>query len=170
MVNYQLGKIYKIVDNTNGKIYIGSTCVPYLSTRLAGHTTHYNQFKKGLRTNLTSFQIIENGDYDIVLLENHPCDDKNELHSRERFYVDSLECVNKQKPTQTHQQYCDANRDMINTKQRISYQENIEVRRANMRQDYQDKKETRKAKQREYYHNKRKGELNEYLNQPIISI
>ena len=44
---------------TNGKIYIGSTCVPYLSTRLAGHTTHYNQFKKGLRTNLTSFQIIE---------------------------------------------------------------------------------------------------------------
>ena len=35
MVNYQLGKIYKIVDNTNGNIYIGSTCEPTLARRLA---------------------------------------------------------------------------------------------------------------------------------------
>ena len=37
MVNYQLGKIYKLVDNTNGNIYIGSTCKPYLSSRLVQH-------------------------------------------------------------------------------------------------------------------------------------
>ena len=45
MVNYQLGKIYKLVDNTNGNIYIGSTCLPYLSSRLAGHTTANNYLR-----------------------------------------------------------------------------------------------------------------------------
>ena len=34
VVNYQLGKIYKIVDNTNGNIYIGSTCETTLARRL----------------------------------------------------------------------------------------------------------------------------------------
>ena len=67
MVNYQLGKIYKIVDNTNGNIYIGSTCKPYLSSRLAGHKADYNNYLLGLRQHITSFEILKNGDYNIVL-------------------------------------------------------------------------------------------------------
>jgi hypothetical protein len=44
-INYQLGKVYKIVDNTNGQCYVGSTCEPILARRLASH------------------------DYDIILIE-----------------------------------------------------------------------------------------------------
>jgi predicted GIY-YIG superfamily endonuclease len=36
MPNYQDGKIYKIVDNTNGDIYIGSSTIR-LSARLQNH-------------------------------------------------------------------------------------------------------------------------------------
>ena len=57
MVNYQLGKVYKIVDNTNGNIYIGSTCEPYLSNRLGGHRTCYQRYLKGLYGFVTSFEI-----------------------------------------------------------------------------------------------------------------
>ena len=35
MPDYNKGKIYKIVDNTNNNIYIGSTCEPTLAHRLA---------------------------------------------------------------------------------------------------------------------------------------
>ena len=41
MVNYQQGKIYKIVDKTNNNIYIGSTAEKYLSKRLQKHIAHY---------------------------------------------------------------------------------------------------------------------------------
>jgi hypothetical protein len=37
MVNYELAKIYKIVCNKTGMVYIGSTCQRLLSQRLSGH-------------------------------------------------------------------------------------------------------------------------------------
>jgi hypothetical protein len=45
MPNYQLGKIYKIVDNTNNNIYVGSTCEPTLARRLSGHTRNFKNWK-----------------------------------------------------------------------------------------------------------------------------
>lgn len=86
MVNYQNGKIYKIVDNTNGNIYIGSTCEKYLSRRLQGHRDQ----KK-----CVSSCIINNNDYHIELIENWKCNSKDELHKREQYWMDKLECVNK---------------------------------------------------------------------------
>ena len=101
MVNYQLGKIYKIVDNTNGNIYIGSTCEPILSRRLAQHKATYNQYLKGNYPFVTSFDILKNDNYEIVLLELYPCNSKDELHSKERFYIENNECINKYIPTRT---------------------------------------------------------------------
>ncbi len=47
MPDYSKGKIYKIVCNTTGLVYIGSTCEPTLARRLAGHRGAYNAFLKG---------------------------------------------------------------------------------------------------------------------------
>ena len=52
MPNYQLGKIYKIVDNTNNNIYVGSTCEPTLARRLSSHVRDYHVWKNGKRTNV----------------------------------------------------------------------------------------------------------------------
>ena len=111
MDRYQNGKIYKIIDNTNGNIYIGSTCVPTLALRLAKHRTHYKQYLNGNSVFYTSFKILENGDYSIVLLEQCPCNTKDQLLARERYYIESNECVNKKIPTRTHKEWVEKNRE-----------------------------------------------------------
>jgi hypothetical protein len=101
MVNYSNSKVYKIVDNTNNNIYIGST-TQELSKRLATHRAVYRRNINGKsRNTLTSFKILKNDDYQIILLENVVCNNKNHLLQRERHYIDRLDCVNKQKPLRT---------------------------------------------------------------------
>jgi hypothetical protein len=97
MPNYQLGKIYKIECNATGLIYVGSTCEPTLARRLAGHVNTYNHYLKGKFRNSTSFEIIKNNDYDIILLEAYPCNSKDELHARESYWTQNTVCVNKVK-------------------------------------------------------------------------
>lgn len=105
MVNYQNAKVYKIIDNTNGNIYVGSTCEPTLARRLTGHVGTYKQYLNGkCRNFMTSYNIIKNGDYDIVLLEDCPCENKDQLRTRERHYIESLDCVNKYIPSRSRQE------------------------------------------------------------------
>jgi len=113
MVKYENGKIYKLVDNTNGNIYIGSTAEPLLARRLAKHKNNYKTYLHKKYHFLTSFIIMENQDYDIVLIENFPCSSKDELHARERFFIESLDCVNKQRPGRTHKEHYLDNRERI---------------------------------------------------------
>jgi len=88
MPDYKNGKIYKIVCNTTGKIYIGSTTV-LLCRRLAGHVNAYNKSKYS-----SSKEILDGGNYSIVLIENVVCETKEQLLKRERYYIESIECVN----------------------------------------------------------------------------
>ncbi|RZJ99361.1 MAG: hypothetical protein EOO43_26640 [Flavobacterium sp.] len=66
MVNYADGKIYKIIDNTNGNIYIGSTAEPTLARRLAKHKSDYKRYLEGKSRYVTSsFGILDNEDYSL---------------------------------------------------------------------------------------------------------
>jgi hypothetical protein len=98
MPNYNNGRIYKIVCNTTGKVYIGST-TRNLCKRLA---THVSGLKRWVNNNsnayVSSYDVLSNSNYSIVLLENFPCSTSEELHARERYYVDTIDCVNKNKP------------------------------------------------------------------------
>jgi len=100
MVNYNDGKIYKIVDNTNGNIYIGSTAEKRLCRRLQKHLSYYKGYLKGItKTKISSFNILSNGDYKIYLLETYPCNNKDELHMREQHWIDRLDCINVNRST-----------------------------------------------------------------------
>lgn len=90
MVNYSLGKVYKIVCNVTGECYVGSTCQKSLALRLATHKSSTNKSY--------SKRIIERGNYDIVLLEDVCCQNKDQLHARERYWIDNTICINKGKP------------------------------------------------------------------------
>lgn len=129
MPNYENSKIYKIVSNGDSKCYIGSTTLKTLAKRLAVHKC---QFKKGIK--ITSGRIIATGDYNIVLIEKYPCNSKDELHARERYWIDHIECVNKGKPlteeerTDYYKKYCrfnysnnEAYRDKIRTRNLSHY-------------------------------------------------
>jgi hypothetical protein len=112
MVNYANGKIYKLVSFQTDKVYIGSTCEK-LSARKARHISKYKSFLSGRDNYITSFELIKLGDIDIVLLEEFPCENKEQLHKRERYYIDSNNCVNKVLPTRTYKEYCDENKDKL---------------------------------------------------------
>jgi hypothetical protein len=97
-INYKLGKIYKIVDNTTGNIYIGSTCEKNLSRRLMIHLSAYKRYSVGKMNYITSFEVLKNEDFKIQLLEFYPCNSKVELLNRERYFQNTLICVNKCRP------------------------------------------------------------------------
>ena len=149
MVNYQNGKIYRLDCLTTGKVYIGSTTKETLAMRL---TEHVSQFKKWIegKTVITSFQIIENGNYKISLIELYPCDSKDELTARESYYIRTMECVNKVIPDRTKEeynsQYYEKNKDKL-LKQMKQYEETHKEKLEEYRKLYN---ETHKDKITEY--------------------
>ena len=102
MTDYQKGKIYRIICNTTGLVYYGSTCEPTLARRLAGHLRSYKCWKNSGKGNqITSFKVLENKNYEIVLVELAPSNNKMELHQRERYHIENNECVNTNTPLRT---------------------------------------------------------------------
>jgi len=152
MVNYELGKIYKIVDNSNGNIYIGSTCEPTLARRLSKHVSNYKSYLEGLQRFTTSFQIIANNDYNIVLIELYSCSSKDELHARERYYIETIKkCVNKIIPTRTVQEYREINKEQRYLYRKQYYAKNKETDLLNKKAHYLENRETILEKTHEYY-------------------
>jgi hypothetical protein len=85
MPDYSKGKIYKLECYTTGLIYIGST-TQSLIQRLQGHKKDYKYYLNEKCNYTTSFKILENDNYNIVLLEECPCDNKEQLHAKEAEY------------------------------------------------------------------------------------
>jgi hypothetical protein len=92
------GKIYKIIDNTNNNIYVGSTCEPTLLKRLNKHKSDYKRYISNGSRYTTSYDILKNNDYNIELLEEVEFNNKYELHVRERHWITNIDCINKYKP------------------------------------------------------------------------
>ncbi len=114
MVKYDNSKIYKIecinAVEGDGNIYIGSTTKKYLSQRMVCHRKDYVQWKNGnIKVGkINSFILFDNFGVDhcrIILLETFPCQSKDELTSREAFYIRSMPNVNKMIPHRTRAQY-----------------------------------------------------------------
>ena len=125
-------KIYRIVDNTNDNIYIGQTKQKYLCQRLAEHKSHKN---------CSSREILKNGDYRMELIEE--TDDP----TRERYWVENTECINRIIPGRTRKEHYENNRDIILNKKKEYYENN-------------------KDKTKEYYENNKdkKKQYKKYIN------
>ena len=153
--NYRNGKIYRIVCNVTGLIYVGSTCQT-LSQRLTKHRGYYKELLANPEKKVsTSVKVISGGDYDIVLLEKCPCDSKEELHKRERHYIESIECVNKIIPGRSikeyRKMYQKENKEAIAEYTKVYQKENKETI-AEYKKVYCEKnKETIAEKKKVYY-------------------
>jgi hypothetical protein len=118
MPNYQNGKIYAIRSHLSDKIYVGSTCNS-LTKRFSQHKNSFSICK--------SRELIELGDAYIELIENYPCNDRNELNKREGHHIRNNNCVNKFISGLTRQEsgkdakYREKNREVINEKRRLYY-------------------------------------------------
>ena len=159
VVNYANGKIYRIVCNISGKQYIGST-TQSLSMRLAGHKKDYNYFLKGNKNWITSFEIIKNNDYSIILIENVNCNCKEELFKRERFYIESMSCVNRHVPTRTFAEYYEANKEHIQEWNK-QYREANKQEISEQRKDYYEANKDKILELRKDYYEENKQEISE---------
>jgi hypothetical protein len=122
MPDYYNGKIYKIVCDLTGSIYVGSTCNE-LHTRLCAHVSAANRINFELKNNIanprrsiiTSREIINNDCYRIELLEYFPCYRKRQLLDREAHYIRrfrtlNMPVVNKNIPGRSLREYCEDNK------------------------------------------------------------
>ena len=137
MPDYSNGKVYKIVCNETGLIYVGSTCEPTLARRLAKHVGNYKNWKeeKHYKAYTTSFKILENKNYDIVLLENCSCDSKDQLYARERHYIETLNCVNKIIVGRTQKEYGEIYRDKNKEKRKKQYKDYYEQNKDKLKEN-----------------------------------
>ena len=163
MDRYKNGKIYKIIDNTNGNIYIGSTCEPTLARRLARHRGQYKQYLKSGGKYITLFQILENNDCDIILLEDFPCETKDQLLSRERYYIENNECVNKVIPPKEYREqnkayskkWKEQNQDKIKIYNEKYQKQNHDKLKNQQKEYYKQNQDIIKEKKKDYYERNR---------------
>ena len=139
MNKYSLGKIYKIVDNTNNNVYIGST-IQTLPQRLGTH-----RHRKTCKSRL----IINNGDYNIILIENYPCESKEQLELRERYFIKNNECINKIIPGRSRKEYNEDNKEYI-SKQKKEYREKNKEYVLKYEKNYRENNKEKIKEKREY--------------------
>ena len=123
-MDYQNGKIYRIVCEETGRQYIGSTCST-LVKRLSNHKR---------KKECSSKDFINPK---IFLIEDYSCDRKDQLLMRERFHIENTECVNLYRPIIYEEerqqenkvyfkQYHIDNREQISINKRLYYEKNRE--------------------------------------------
>jgi hypothetical protein len=143
MPNYQLGKIYQIVCLTTGQKYISSTKQKTLAERLAGHVRDLKKWKNGKYHFVSSFTILEQGNYQIELIEAYPCNSKDGLNAREGYYIRTLDCVNKR----------------IEGRTKKEYHETFRVELAEKKKEWYETHKTEIAEYKKEYYQQNKTEL-----------
>jgi len=148
MPDYSKGKIYTIRTYQCDDIYIGST-TQRLCERIREHRNNYKYWlEDNNKKYMYSYEILKYDDYYIELLEDYPCENKQQLKKKEGEYQREMKCVNKRIECRTKKEY---------------YIDNKEQIKEYHKQYYNDNKE--KAKQ---YHNDNKEKILEYQKQHYI--
>ena len=94
-IDYQLGKIYTLVNDLNDIVYVGSTAQKNLSTRKCGHA---RDARDVTRTSpiYTAMRTIGSDHFTIVLHHAYPCNSKDELVAEEYRTIDLIVASGKQ--------------------------------------------------------------------------
>jgi len=121
MPDYSKGKIYKLWSPSKNLVYYGST-TQTLSQRLTDHKKKHND--------CCSYLIMECEDYKIELLEEYPCNNKEQLEKKEAEYQKNNECIN------------------------------LKIARRNQKEYYQDNKEKRLQQNKEWAKNNKEHKKN----------
>ena len=160
MVNYENGKIYRIYCNITKKCYIGSTTTT-LSRRLSTHRGCYKKFLNGgLYHYMSSFEVLKNNDYVIILIENYECKSKEELFQRERYYIENTECVNINIPNRSSKEWIQNNKQWIQEYNKNYYVENLKNLLEKSNEYYENHKDQIK-KTKKIYNENNKEKLKE---------
>ena len=168
MVKYENGKIYKLVNNVDDKIYVGSTCTT-LVKRKYGHIYEI----KINRNNCPVYVHLRTVGYEnveIILIEKYPCVDKMELHKRERYWIDYLNPeLNFVIPTRTYKEWRKDNAEIIKEKKKKYRKDNAEIIKEKNKKYYERNKEFINEHRKDYYE-LNKDEINRKRREYYMSL
>ena len=155
MPDFSKSQIYKIVDVGFNLCYIGST-VEKLYVRMVRHRSHYKSYLKGQHNYVSLFKIFDKYGVDnckIYLVENYPCQSKEELTAREGEHQKNIACVNKRMEGRTNKQWQQDNRETICMKHKQYYQDNKSDLQKKNKEYYEYNKEDISSKRKEHRKN-----------------
>ncbi len=137
-MDYNNGKIYCIRNSVNDEIYVGST-TQRLSKRMFLHkkdmkTKGGNLYKEMNRIGVENFYI--------ELIENHPCNSKEELGKKEGEYIRQMGTLNEKVAGRAKEEF---------KRENLSYVKEQDVERAKKYRENNREKERERA--RLYYEN-----------------
>ena len=165
MVNYNLGKIYKIeaLNGEEGDVYIGSTVQPNLGRRMAKHRDCYKMWKKQKTGKTMSYILFDKYGVEnckIILLELVNANSNDELKAREAYYIKTLSCINKQVPLRNRNEWYEDNKEILAEKRKVYKEVNKEVIATKRAYKYQEHKEIMLEKNKKYYEANKESILN----------
>jgi hypothetical protein len=167
MVNYGEGLIYKICckDASITDEYIGSTTNK--NRRKQQHKSVCNN-ENDKSYNLRVYQFIRNNggfdNFDLIVIEEFNCENKNQLKRRERYWIEERKpTLNKQIPTRTKQEYHEQNKERIIEHQKQHYEENKEQILEYQKQHYEENKEQISEYKKQHYE-QNKEQINQKIN------
>ena len=94
---------------------------------MARHRKDYKSFKRGQKGHTRSFDIFNEYGIDtckIEWIEDYPCNTKKELEAREGFYIQNLECANRNVMGRTPKEYREQNIDSVKAYKQQWYENN----------------------------------------------
>lgn len=141
MPDYSKGKIYKICNTIDDKLYVGSTCMD-LDRRFYYHKAQMNKHPNSLLYQHMNTLGIYN--FNIELVEEIACTNSMELLQREGSYVRCMGSLNKNIPGRTkveyRKEYYQKHRDKYIEKQRLYDRMHMDRIKERMREYYRSKK------------------------------
>lgn len=147
---YQRAKIYELVDKRNmERFYIGSTCGT-LSNRFSKH--RYDCKGNPDREVYKKMNEIGVDNVDIVLIEEYPCESKEQLHQREGYWIrlDFESVTNNQIAGRTNKDYRKEKAVIIKIKKKEHYENNKDKILEKQKDYYNENKEVILEKQKTY--------------------
>ena len=142
--DFRKGKIYKIINDYNDDVYIGSTC-DILTKRFSCHKSSINR-----KCHLPFYKLILEIGFDrfrIELIEDYPCEDIYQLRQREGFYIRQLGTLNKLVAGRTRKEYNEEHKEQ----RKEHYENNKDIILEKQKEYRENNREVILEKQKEYY-------------------
>ena len=156
MPNYQNGKIYKVLNHIDCEVYVGSTCGS-LALRLSRHRSMAKCGGKGLV--YQHMRQLGQQNFFIELVEDCPCDNKEQLFKREGECIRELGTLNKNIAGRAcgNCTYYEANKEAYKERCKAYYEKNKERVHLQQKLYYHSNKDNARA-----YREKNRERIREY--------
>ena len=138
--DFTKAKIYKITNDFNDDIYIGSTC----NSLTRRYIQHKSDSKNEKIQHRPLYKLINEIGFDrfrIELICDYPCEDKYQLRQKEGEYIRKFGNLNLLQAGRTNQEYIIDNKDKQVEWKKQYYEKNKDILKEEFKQYYNEHKE-----------------------------